>query len=62
MDKFVIQKVRPLNTTFQTVRIHTEAYNLLKQMQSDTGLSFVDLVDACVAFCSKELKVVEPEE
>ena len=59
MEKFIIKKVQPVNATFQTVRIHTEAYNLLKQMQTETGLSFVDLVDACAAFCSNNLEVIE---
>lgn len=62
MDKFIINRVRPLNPTFQTVRIHAEAYNLFKQMQADTGMSFVDLVDACAVFCAERLVVKEPKE
>ena len=62
MDKFIIQKVRAVNPTLMTVRIHLDAYNQLQRMQAETGRSFADLVDACVMFCAKRMEVIDPEE
>ena len=59
MDKFTIKKVEVTPAAFKSVNIRFKTYEMIKQMQEDTGASFVDLVDAMVRFCAKRLDIEE---
>lgn len=59
MDKFTIKRVVPNPVAFRTVQIRVKTYDMIKQMQDDTGASLVDLVDAMVRFCAERLEVEE---
>ena len=59
MDKFTIKRVVPNPVAFRTVQIRVKTYDMIKQMQDDTGASLVDLVDAMVRFCAERLAIEE---
>ena len=59
MDKFPIKRVVPNPVAFRTVQIRVKTYDMIKQMQDDTGASLVDLVDAMVRFCAERLDIEE---
>ncbi|MDY3078841.1 MAG: hypothetical protein SOR56_01290 [Oscillospiraceae bacterium] len=59
MDKFTIKRVVPNPVAFRTVQIRVKTYDMIKQMQDDTGASLVDLVDAMVRFCAERLDIEE---
>lgn len=59
MDKFTVKRVYASPASFRAVQIRTSTYEQIKQMQDDTGASFVDLVEAMVAFCAERLNVID---
>lgn len=59
MDKFTIKRVVANPVAFRTVQIRVKTYDMIKQMQDDTGASLVDLVDAMVRFCAERLDIEE---
>lgn len=59
MDKFTIKRVVPNPVAFRPVQIRVKTYDMIKQMQDDTGVSLVDLVDAMVRFCAERLNIEE---
>ena len=59
MDKFTIKRVVPNPVAFRTVQIRVKTYDMIKQMQDDTGASLVDLVAAMVRFCAERLDIEE---
>ena len=61
MDKFIVKKVAGKPAYFQNVTIRMSTYELAKRMQEETGMKFVDLIDAALNFCAARL-VVEEEE
>ena len=59
MDKFTIKRNQLTPAAFKAVQIRVSTYEIIKQIQSDTGASFVDLVDAMARFCAERLEVVD---
>lgn len=59
MDKFTIKKIVATPVAFRSIQIRVKTYDMIKQMQDDTGASLVDLVDAMVRFCAERLEVEE---
>lgn len=59
MDKFVIKRNSASPAAFKPVQIRIGTFNMIKQIQDDTGASLVDLVDAMVRFCAERLEVEE---
>lgn len=57
MDKFIIKRNQANLAAFKSVQIRVSTYEIIKQIQSDTGASFVDLVDAMARFCAERLEV-----
>ena len=59
MDSFKITRAGTSPAAFKPVQIRVQTYDIIKQMQSETGVSFVDLVDAMARFCAERLEIVE---
>lgn len=59
MDKFTIKRNCVSPAAFKPIQIRVSTYNMIKQIQDDTGVSLVDLVDAMVRFCAERLEVEE---
>lgn len=59
MDKFVIKRNLQIPAAFKPVQIRVGTYEIIKQIQADTGTSFVDLVDAMARFCAERLEVTD---
>ena len=59
MDKFTIKRVMSNPVAFRPVQVRVKTYDMIKQMQDDTGASLADLVDAMVRFCAERLEVEE---
>lgn len=59
MDKFTIKRNQANPAAFKSVQIRVSTYEAIKQIQSDTGASFVDLVDAMTRFCAERLEVID---
>lgn len=57
MDKFIIKRNNISPAAFRSIQIRTATYEMLKQMQTDTGSSIVDLMEAMVNFCAERLEV-----
>ena len=62
MDKFTIKRVYASPASFRAVQIRTSTYEKIKQMQDDTGASFVDLVETMASFCAERLNIVDELE
>lgn len=60
-DKFVVVRNVSSPAAFKSVQMRTSTYEIIKQMQADTGSSFVDLADAMARFCAERLEIVEAE-
>lgn len=59
MDKFTIKRVMSNPVAFRSVQVRVKTYDMIKQMQDDTGASLADLVDAMVRFCAERLEIEE---
>lgn len=59
MDKFVIKRATTNPAAFRSIQVRVSTYDMIKQIQDDTGASLVDLVDAMVRFCAERLEVEE---
>ena len=59
MDKFTVKRNCASPAAFKPIQIRISTFNMIKQIQDDTGASLVDLVDAMVRFCAERLEVEE---
>lgn len=59
MDKFTIKRTQLTPAAFKAVQIRVSTYEIIKQIQSDTGASFVELVDAMAQFCAERLEIID---
>ena len=59
MDKFIIKRNSASPAAFKPIQIRVSTYDMIKQIQDDTGTSLVDLVDAMVRFCAERLEIEE---
>lgn len=59
MDNFIIKRNQNAQATFRTLQVRTTAFEIIKQMQADSGVTIVDLVDEMAKFCAEQFKVEE---
>lgn len=59
MNKFIIKRNSASPAAFRSIQVRVSTYDMIKQIQDDTGASLVDLVDAMVRFCAERLEVEE---
>lgn len=59
MDKFIVARKESSPVAFKAIQIRTNTYEMVKQLQEDTGASIVDLLDAMVRFCAERLEIVD---
>ena len=60
-DRFVIERVRPVCTTFKTVQIWTDTFEKLKAVSDENNIRLCQLIDDMVSFCMERLEVIEVE-
>lgn len=58
-DSFVIVRNAQGQAAFKPIQIRVGTYEIIKQIQADTGASIVDLVDAMARFCAERLEVTD---
>lgn len=62
MDKFTVARKISSPAAFRSIQVRVSTFEMINQIQKDTGASYVDLIDAMVKFCAERLDVVDEYE